>query len=120
MSQIPCLLVLCTCPDRAVALDLGRLLVAEDLAACVNLIPELTSVFRWEERVETQTECLLLIKTTEARYPSLERRLQDAHPYQVPEIIAVPLKAGSPAYLAWLAGAVAGSGREDQQAGKRA
>lgn len=95
--------VLCTCPDRDTAADLASRLVAEHLAACCNLIEGLTSVFRWEGKVEEDPEVLLVAKTTVERYPALERSLRDNHPYELPEIIAVPVVAGLPGYLAWVA-----------------
>ncbi|RDI96436.1 divalent-cation tolerance protein CutA [Meiothermus sp. QL-1] len=96
------LVVLCTVPNAEIGLSIARTLVHEGLAACVNLLPGLTSVYRWEGRVEENPEHLLLIKTRQERYAELERRLQALHPYQVPEILALEVKAGLPAYLAWL------------------
>ncbi len=95
------LMVLCTCPDAITAERIARTLVEEKLAACANRVP-VASVFRWEGQISTESEELLLIKTTAARYQALELRLQALHPYKVPEIIALPLVAGSAAYLGWL------------------
>ena len=72
------------------------------LAACVNILAPCTSVYRWNDAVETATEVPLLVKTTLARYPALQAALTEAHPYELPEIIAVPLQEGLPAYLAWV------------------
>jgi len=102
-AHYPAILVFCTCPDESQALDIARILVGEGLAACVNRLPAVTSVYRWEGRVCEQSEPLLLIKTTQARYEALELRLKALHPYEVPEIIAIPVVAGSGQYLAWLA-----------------
>jgi periplasmic divalent cation tolerance protein len=95
-------LVLCTCPDQTVARDLARQLVEQRLAACVNLVPGLTSVYHWQGKLEQGTEVLLLIKTTAARYAALEKAIQARHPYELPEIIAVTLTDGLPAYLKWI------------------
>ena len=101
----PAVLVLCTCPDESVALDIARVLVKEGLAACVNRMPAVTSVYQWQGRICEDTEQLLLIKTTPARYPAVEMRLKSLHPYEIPEIIAIPIVTGSSQYLAWLGAA---------------
>ena len=77
-------------------------LVDERLAACVNLLPGLTSIYRWQGAVRRQPECLLLIKTTAARFQALNARIRSLHPYTVPEIIALPIRDGDPDYLHWL------------------
>ncbi|RIH86267.1 Divalent-cation tolerance protein CutA [Meiothermus luteus] len=97
-----CLVVLCTVPGPETGLSIARTLVHEGLAACVNLLPGLTSVYRWEGQVEENPEHLLLIKTQEAAYPALEQRIQELHPYQVPEVVALRIEKGLPAYLEWL------------------
>lgn len=81
---------------------LAETLVNESLAACVNLIPNLTAIYRWEGQIQRDTEVLLLIKTVAAAVAPLTARLQQLHPYQVPEIIALPIVAGSDQYLQWL------------------
>lgn len=96
------LICLCTCPSQAVAEDLARRLVGEGLAACVNIVPGLTSVYRWQGAVETASEVLLLAKTTASRYPALEAALVAAHPYELPEVIGVSIHSGLPGYLQWL------------------
>ena len=96
------LLVYCTCPDHDSALRIAQALVDRQLAACVNLVPGLTSVYRWQGQRETAQEVLLLIKTRQAVYPELEAALLALHPYELPEIIAVPIEAGLPAYLSWI------------------
>lgn len=100
--MIATLLVLCTCPDRRTALDLAAPLVQEGLAACVNVTAPITSVYRWEGKVEQAEECLLLIKTGAARYQELEEVLRSRHPYELPEIIAVPIQHGLTDYLQWV------------------
>ncbi len=102
-------MVFCTCPDEAVALDIARVLVREGLTACVNRIAAVTSVYQWEGELCEASEQLLVIKTTPARYEALEMRLKALHPYEMPEIIAVPVVTGSSPYLAWLAAATQAS-----------
>ncbi|HEX3837098.1 MAG TPA: divalent-cation tolerance protein CutA [Steroidobacteraceae bacterium] len=97
--------MLCTCPNEAVALDMARILVKEGLAACVNRMPALASVYVWQGRICEESEQLLMIKTIPARYEALEMRLKALHPYEIPEIIAIPVVGGSSPYLAWLAAA---------------
>jgi periplasmic divalent cation tolerance protein len=94
--------VLCTAPDNATAHKLAEAIVNEQLAACVNILPNIQSVYRWQEVVQIDAEVLLIIKTNAAHYRKLERALQEQHPYDVPEIIALPIAAGLPAYLSWL------------------
>ena len=95
-------LVLCTCPDQETALALGTQLVEQRLAACVNLVPGLLSIYRWQGEIQRDAEVLLLIKTTAHRLDDLMQSLRRLHPYDVPEIIAVPICAGLPDYLNWL------------------
>lgn len=96
------LMVFCTCPDEAVAERLGRLLVDQRLAACVNILPGLTSIYRWQGKTEQGREHLLLIKTRENLYSALEQSLRESHPYELPEIIAVPITTGLPEYFRWI------------------
>ncbi len=96
------LVTFCTCPDRESAEGIATALVEERLAACVNLLPGLTSIYRWQDSVRREPECLLLIKSTAARFEALCSRLRALHPYEVPEIIALPVSHGDPAYLQWL------------------
>lgn len=97
-----CRLVLTTCPDDQVARRLARELIEAGLAACVNVVPGLTSIYRWQGIVEEGSEVLLLIKTTIGRYGDVESFIRERHPYRLAEIIAVDLSAGLPAYLAWI------------------
>ena len=101
------LLVFTTAPDRAVADALAKALVADGLAACVNIQAACTSMYHWEGKIETTAEIPLVAKTTEERYPALEARLRAAHPYAVPEIVAIPVVGGLPAYLDWVTASVA-------------
>ena len=100
MNEI--LLVITNLPDAQVAGQLAQRLVEERVAACVNQLAPCTSTYRWQGNVETATEIPLLIKTTRAAYPRLEQAIRAAHPYELPEIIAVPVTAGLPAYLDWV------------------
>lgn len=99
---MPVLLCLTTCPDAASASAIADALVGERLAACVNVVPGLQSVYRWGGAVERADEVLLLIKTTRERYPALEQRLAALHPHELPELVAVASVAGLPAYLRWV------------------
>jgi periplasmic divalent cation tolerance protein len=96
------LLVHCTCPDPEIGRELAGGLLQDRLAACVSIISGVTSVYSWKGQIQQDTECLLLIKTTARRYPPLERALRERHPYELPEIIAVPIEQGLPAYLHWV------------------
>lgn len=97
------LVVLVTAPSAAAAARIARALVGERLAACGNVVPGLRSIFRWEGKVRGQAEALLVIKTTRRRFPALRARVLALHPYQVPEILALPVEAGDAAYLDWIA-----------------
>lgn len=96
------LLVFTNLPDRAAALSLAHTLVGEKLAACVNVLGECESVYRWKDESVTAREVPLLIKTTAPRYPELEAAIRRLHPYELPEIIAVSLAHGLPDYLQWV------------------
>ncbi len=97
-----CVIASTTLPAEMDAEALGRMLVAERLAACVQVHPPVRSVYRWQGTVETALEQLLHIKTAARRVEDLRRRLRDLHPYELPELVVVPIVAGDPAYLAWL------------------
>ena len=97
-----CLLVLCNAPDAACAEKIAETLLERRLAACVNILPACQSVYRWQGKVERAEEVPLLIKTSEAAYAALEAAIRRVHPYEVPEIVALPIVRGLPAYLAWV------------------
>jgi periplasmic divalent cation tolerance protein len=97
------LLVFTNLPDRAAAEQLAQVLVERRLAACVNLMAPCRSVYHWQGATETAEEIPLLIKTTGAQYASLQQTIVDMHPYELPEIIAVPVTRALPAYVAWVA-----------------
>jgi len=96
------LIALCTCPDAAVGGRIAEALVGEGLAACVNTLPGITSVYLWKGEVQRDAEVLLLIKTTQARLPELTGRVRQLHPYELPEVIAVPVSGGLPDYIQWV------------------
>lgn len=96
------LVIYCTCPNRQVAEHIANTLVDEYLAACVNIASEVTSVYRWQDQVQHDSEILLIIKTHNNTYPALETRIRTLHPYEVPEIIGLPICRGATDYLAWI------------------
>ncbi len=96
------LIVLTNCPDAEVAWRIAVHLVEQRLAACVNQLPPVQSTYRWQGAVETAVEVPLLIKCTRERYPLVEQAIREVHPYEVPEIVAVPLAAGYAPYLRWV------------------
>ena len=97
------LLVLTNCPDEESANAIALALVEARLAACVNILPRVQSIYLWQGAVESATEIPLFIKSTASNYPALEAAIRDRHPYQLPEIIALPIERGLPAYLDWIA-----------------
>lgn len=96
-------LVITTVPNIATAHSLAEKLVNERAAACVNIMAPCISTYLWQGKLETAEEHTLLIKTSRSRYQRLEELIQEAHPYELPEIIAIPVEQGLPAYLAWVA-----------------
>lgn len=97
------LIVLTNLPDRAAAERLAHALIASRAAACVNILAECSSIYRWQGVVEQASEIPLLIKTTQADYPRVEQTIRELHPYELPEIVAIPVVAGLPTYLTWIA-----------------
>lgn len=96
------LVCLTTCPDAATAERIAETLVTEGLAACVNVLPGVTSIYRWRDAIERAGEILLVIKTTEDGFAALAQRLVALHPYELPELIAVPVARGLAPYLDWV------------------
>ena len=96
------IVVLCTCPDDTCARALAQTLLNEKLAACVNIIPQVTSLYCWQGKMEESQEVQLVIKSRRTLFGVLQQRIQTLHPYEVPEILAMPVLNGSPAYLQWL------------------
>ena len=95
-------LVLTTTDSREEAQKIARSLVEQGLAACVNIVPNINSIYRWKEKVEESQEFLLLMKTTESTIPKLRDAIQELHSYEVPECIVLPIEDGSEAYLKWI------------------
>lgn len=95
-------IVLSTVPDSNRAAEIARELVEKRLAACVNVLPGLRSLYRWQGRIEDDSETLLIIKTTVLRIDELMRRLKELHPYEVPEMVVLPAEGGWPPYLEWV------------------
>lgn len=95
-------IIFCTCPDYSTAEKIARHLVEEQLAACVNIVPGITSIYAWEGQIESAQEHLLIVKAGSLNYQSIETAIQKHHPYQLPEIIAIPVERGLPEYLNWI------------------
>lgn len=95
-------LVLCTCPDQDSAQTIAEHLIDQKLAACVNMLPGITSIYSWQGKRESAQELLLVIKTTKAVYGTLEKTITKLHPYELPEIIAVNIENGNAGYLNWI------------------
>jgi periplasmic divalent cation tolerance protein len=95
-------LILNTCPDSDTAERLALLMVENKLAACVNIVSGITSIYRWQADIQKDQEFLLLIKTKERYYSALETLIREHHPYELPEIISVPIEKGLAEYLAWI------------------
>lgn len=96
------LLLFCTCPNQEVAENLATQVISNSLAGCVNILPHLQSIYRWQGEIVKEQEQLLIIKTHKDCYPQLEQLIKEIHPYQIPEIVAIPLEYGSLEYLTWL------------------
>ena len=101
-SEAEVRVVLVTAPDAETAAEVARSLVGERLAACVNVVPGVRSIYRWEGSVEEAAEVLLVIKTRADRCAALASRVRDLHPYDVPEVLELPAVGGSQAYLDWV------------------
>ncbi len=97
------LLVLTTLPNADAAAELAKTVVAEKLAACANLFPALRSVYRWQAKVQDENEVLVLFKTRQEHFERLKSRILELHPYEVPEVLAIPIEQGYQGYLEWLA-----------------
>lgn len=100
MTQL--IVTLCTCPDKDTAEKIARLLVEDNLAACVNILSNVTSIYSWQGQIESAQEHLLVIKSPAMGYPAIETAIRSHHPYELPEIIAVPIERGLPEYINWI------------------
>src|SRR5512136_2813749 len=98
----PFVVVFVTCGSEEEASKIAHALVGEGLAACANIVSPIRSIFRWEGKISDEREWLLVIKTQEARFQDLEKRVKSLHSYQIPEVISLPILAGSSSYLNWL------------------
>jgi periplasmic divalent cation tolerance protein len=96
------LIVMCSAPDNETAQKIARALVERRLAACVNILAPCQSIYNWQGAVEDSSEVPMIIKTTAARYGALEAAIIAIHPYEVPEIVAMPLSHGLPEYISWV------------------
>jgi periplasmic divalent cation tolerance protein len=105
------ILALSTCPDDASAKSIGSALVTERLATCVNRVPGLQSLYFWDGGLRDDAEILLIIKTTVRRLPALEARLKALHPYELPELVAIPVVGGNERYLDWVRSGVETEGK---------
>lgn len=103
IAELPVSIALVTAPAQDVAERIVRALVEERLAACGNIVPGITSIYRWEGAIQQETEVLIVLKTTRACVARLIARVKDLHPYDVPEVLALPVTAGLEAYAAWVA-----------------
>jgi periplasmic divalent cation tolerance protein len=111
MAEVDTLVVLVTVPSADAGAAMARTLVAERLAACVNVVPGVRSVFWWDGQLQEEAEALLVLKTGRQRYEALERRILELHPHSVPEILALPVESGSRAYVTWVRESVGSEGR---------
>jgi periplasmic divalent cation tolerance protein len=96
------ILVISNLPDRDSATRLAELLISRGQAACVNVLAPCTSIYHWQDKTESAEEVPVFVKTTRDKYPDVERTIMDHHPYELPEIIQVPIAGGLPAYLQWI------------------
>jgi periplasmic divalent cation tolerance protein len=97
------LLIITNCPNEEIANTIALAVIETKLAVCVNIMPRVQSLYHWQGKVESTTEIPLFIKSTTANYAALENTIRERHPYKVPEIIALPVTHGLPAYLNWVA-----------------
>ncbi|MCB1232121.1 MAG: divalent-cation tolerance protein CutA [Verrucomicrobiae bacterium] len=102
MPQDQYLLVLCTFPNAEEARQIGTQLIELQVAACVNLIPQIESIYRWKGEIKQESEVMAVIKTTMNNYAEIEARIRELHPYDTPEVIAVPIERGATSYLNWI------------------
>lgn len=105
------ILVITNFPDKTTALELAEKLISKKLAACVNLQAECTSIYRWQDKIESTSELPVCIKTLTKHYPEIERIIKEKHPDELPEIISVSIDGGLPAYLQWLSDETATSNK---------
>ncbi len=95
-------LIFCTCPDQQIAKRIAECLVRDKFAACVNIVPGITSIYEWQGKIESTQEHLLIIKSCAEKFSAIESKIKQLHPYELPEILAVPIERGLPEYLQWI------------------
>ena len=100
--KTPCLIVLSSVPSPEKGKEIAGKLVDERLCACVNILSGVHSIYRWQAEIQNDPECMMILKTTPERYQDLEERLNGLHPYDVPEILALPVYAGAESYIDWV------------------
>lgn len=100
--------VFITAPDENTAADIARVLVGDGLAACVNIVRNIRSIYKWQGKMEDASEVLMIAKTSRDKFSALEEKVRKMHPYDVPEIVSVPITQGSDPYIEWLSNAVSG------------
>lgn len=103
MNPQPCQIVLTTCPDQSSAERIAGTLVAEGLVACANILPAIRSIYKWRGEINYVSEYLLFLKGLSSKFSALRTRILELHPYELPEIVAVPIERGLAGYLAWVA-----------------
>jgi periplasmic divalent cation tolerance protein len=102
MTAEKVVLAVCTFPDRETAQRISNQLVTDKFAACANILPAVESIYRWKEKIESGNETLVLFKLSENRQSAFQEKLRSLHPYEVPEIIFIPISSGLPEYLRWV------------------
>ena len=115
MTEQAYAVVLTTMPTEEQAIQLAEMLVQDQLAACVNVLPKMRSLYRWEEQLRQGTEHQVIIKTTTGRLAALRARLESSHPYEIPELLEIPIVGGSQAYLNWVSASVIRSQNSDHE-----
>lgn len=96
------IIIYCTCPDIVTADRISRRIIRQHMAACVNQIPGTTSIYEWDGKIRQDNEVLLIIKSTEERFEAIQQLVIEEHPYELPELVAVPITQGLPDYLEWM------------------
>ncbi len=96
------ILILCTINDKSAAVSIAKVLVEKGLIACANIIPNTNSIYKWDGEVQTDEELLMVMKSKDAHFERVKNEIEMLHPYEVPEVISIPLKFGSEAYLNWI------------------
>ena len=96
------IMIYCTCPDIETADRISRQLIRQHMAACVNQVTGVTSIYEWEGKIQQSNEVMIIIKSTEKRFDSIKKLVSEEHPYELPELIAVPITQGLPDYLEWI------------------